>query len=78
MTYSSALFDAMPASPADHPDAQRRKIDRLLDTANVGAGSRVLEIGTGGANSPCAPRLGARMSTRSRCRPSSSAWPGTG
>jgi cyclopropane-fatty-acyl-phospholipid synthase len=47
MTYSSALFDTMPASPADLPDAQRRKIDRLLDTANVGPGSRVLEIGTG-------------------------------
>jgi cyclopropane-fatty-acyl-phospholipid synthase len=47
MTYSSALFDTMPASAADLPDAQRRKIDRLLDTANVGAGSRVLEIGTG-------------------------------
>ena len=28
-------------------DAQRRKIDRLLDTARVGPGSRVLEIGTG-------------------------------
>ncbi|MGZ5396997.1 MAG: class I SAM-dependent methyltransferase, partial [Mycobacterium sp.] len=28
-------------------DAQRRKIDRLLDTAAVGPGSRVLEIGTG-------------------------------
>ena len=47
MTYSSALFDKRPASPADLPDAQRRKIDRLLDTARVGPGSRVLEIGTG-------------------------------
>jgi cyclopropane-fatty-acyl-phospholipid synthase len=47
MTYSSALFDKWPASPADLPDAQRRKIDRLLDTARVGPGSRVLEIGTG-------------------------------
>lgn len=28
-------------------DAQQRKIDRLLDQAGVGAGSRVLEIGTG-------------------------------
>ena len=27
--------------------AQRRKIDRLLDLAGVGPGSRVLEIGTG-------------------------------
>jgi cyclopropane-fatty-acyl-phospholipid synthase len=47
MTYSSALFDTRPACAADLPDAQRRKIDRLLDTANVGPGSRVLEIGTG-------------------------------
>jgi cyclopropane-fatty-acyl-phospholipid synthase len=47
MTYSSALFDKRPASFADLPDAQRRKIDRLLDSARVGPGSRVLEIGTG-------------------------------
>ncbi|HVQ49118.1 MAG TPA: class I SAM-dependent methyltransferase [Mycobacterium sp.] len=47
MTYSSALFDTLPGSAADLPYAQRRKIDRLLDTANVGPGSRVLEIGTG-------------------------------
>jgi cyclopropane-fatty-acyl-phospholipid synthase len=47
MTYSSALFDTLPASAADLPDAQRRKIDRLLDMARVGPGSRVLEIGTG-------------------------------
>jgi cyclopropane-fatty-acyl-phospholipid synthase len=47
MAYSSALFNTMPASHADLPDAQRRKIDRLLDTAHVGPGSRVLEIGTG-------------------------------
>jgi cyclopropane-fatty-acyl-phospholipid synthase len=47
MTYSSALFDRVPASWPDLADAQRRKIDRLLDAANVGPGSRVLEIGTG-------------------------------
>jgi cyclopropane-fatty-acyl-phospholipid synthase len=29
------------------PDAQRRKIDRMLDSAGVREGSRVLEIGTG-------------------------------
>ena len=29
------------------PDAQRRKIDRLLDAAGVRAGTRLLEIGTG-------------------------------
>ncbi|RDH75033.1 methyltransferase domain-containing protein [Mycolicibacterium moriokaense] len=46
-TYSSALFDALPASRAQLADAQRRKIDRLLDSARVGPGTRVLEIGTG-------------------------------
>jgi cyclopropane-fatty-acyl-phospholipid synthase len=43
MTYSSALF----ADGDTLADAQRRKIDRLLDLAEVGQGSRVLEIGTG-------------------------------
>lgn len=47
LTYSSALFDTLPAADGDMADAQRRKIDRLLDTAQVGPGSRVLEIGTG-------------------------------
>ncbi|MDF3339056.1 class I SAM-dependent methyltransferase [Mycolicibacterium septicum] len=47
MTYSSALFEHLPATPAVLADAQRRKIDRLLDAAGVGPGSRVLEIGTG-------------------------------
>ena len=47
MTYSSALFESLPANASVLADAQRRKIDRLLDTAGVGPGSRVLEIGTG-------------------------------
>jgi cyclopropane-fatty-acyl-phospholipid synthase len=47
MTYSCALFTRLPAAPADLAAAQRRKIDRLLDMAEVGPGSRVLEIGTG-------------------------------
>jgi cyclopropane-fatty-acyl-phospholipid synthase len=48
MTYSSALFSGNPAHSTDTlADAQRRKIDRLLDTAKVGAGTRLLEIGTG-------------------------------
>jgi len=47
MTYSSALFTQLPASAEDLADAQRRKIDRLLDMAGVRSGSRVLEIGTG-------------------------------
>jgi cyclopropane-fatty-acyl-phospholipid synthase len=52
MTYSSALFgtgqDGKPlASAGLLAEAQRRKIDRLLDRAGVGAGCRVLEVGTG-------------------------------
>ncbi|MDP3891260.1 cyclopropane-fatty-acyl-phospholipid synthase family protein, partial [Nocardioides sp.] len=61
MSYSSALFDtataagehpghrrATPPNPNDDLEAgQVRKIDRLLDQARVGPGSRVLEIGTG-------------------------------
>ncbi|TPW90705.1 class I SAM-dependent methyltransferase [Mycolicibacterium fortuitum] len=47
MTYSSALFPRLPATATELSDAQRRKIDRLLDTARVEPGSRLLEIGTG-------------------------------
>ncbi len=49
LTYSSALFegDPMDAGTADLEAAQGRKIERLLDEAGVGAGSRVLEIGSG-------------------------------
>jgi cyclopropane-fatty-acyl-phospholipid synthase len=59
LSYSSALFgDAVvdhvshlvagaPTDTDDLADAQARKIERLLDEARVGAGSRVLEIGTG-------------------------------
>ncbi|OMC53812.1 cyclopropane-fatty-acyl-phospholipid synthase [Mycobacterium sp. IS-836] len=47
MTYSCALFPRLPAAAGDLAAAQRRKIDRLLDIAEVGCGSRVLEIGTG-------------------------------
>jgi cyclopropane-fatty-acyl-phospholipid synthase len=47
MTYSSALFDTGTPTWDQLPEAQRRKIDRLLDAARVGAGSRILEIGTG-------------------------------
>jgi cyclopropane-fatty-acyl-phospholipid synthase len=52
MTYSSALFsqedDGTPLA-ADHllADAQRRKIDCLLDRAGAGPGCRLLEVGTG-------------------------------
>jgi cyclopropane-fatty-acyl-phospholipid synthase len=53
MTYSSALFETAPdgapdnASAATLATAQQRKIDRLLDRAGVGPGTRMLEIGTG-------------------------------
>ena len=52
MTYSAALFEtagdgAPVASERVLAQAQRRKVDRLLDEARVGPGSRLLEIGTG-------------------------------
>jgi cyclopropane-fatty-acyl-phospholipid synthase len=69
MTYSSALFepgaDGSPAA-ADRllGQAQRRKIDRLLDEARVGPGGRLLEIGTGwGELAIQAARRGATVRT---------------
>jgi cyclopropane-fatty-acyl-phospholipid synthase len=47
MTYSSALFESLPAHESSLADAQHRKIERILDAAGVKSGSRVLEIGTG-------------------------------
>ncbi|MBY0290442.1 MAG: class I SAM-dependent methyltransferase [Mycobacteriaceae bacterium] len=47
MTYSSALFESLPAHESSLADAQHRKIERILDAAGVRSGSRVLEIGTG-------------------------------
>ncbi len=52
MSYSSALFprgeDALESVPWDAlAEAQQAKIDRLLDKAGVGNGTRLLEIGTG-------------------------------
>ncbi|MGA8246575.1 MAG: cyclopropane-fatty-acyl-phospholipid synthase family protein [Nocardioides sp.] len=59
LSYSCALFPteqvpadghslmAAPEPGGDLGDAQARKIERLLDRTGVGAGSRVLEIGTG-------------------------------
>jgi cyclopropane-fatty-acyl-phospholipid synthase len=69
MTYSAALFreDARGAPAAAGPllaEAQRRKIDRLLDLARVGPSSRVLEIGTGwGELAIRAARRGAHVLT---------------
>jgi cyclopropane-fatty-acyl-phospholipid synthase len=52
LTYSCALFETGPdgqpeVSAALLADAQRRKIDRVLDLAGVRQDTRVLEIGTG-------------------------------
>ena len=60
LSYSSALYDTSVDDHGDHGvaappegrdeslvEAQRRKIDRLLDQTGVGEGTRVLEIGTG-------------------------------
>jgi cyclopropane-fatty-acyl-phospholipid synthase len=68
LSYSSALFS--PAELAAVPTrddlevAQGRKIERLLDQAGVGAGSRVLEIGSGwGELAIRAARRGATVRT---------------
>lgn len=64
MSYSSAVFAAFPASPATFTAAQHRKIDRLLDLADVGPGTRLLEIGTGwGELAIRAAARGARVLT---------------
>jgi cyclopropane-fatty-acyl-phospholipid synthase len=61
MTYSSALFDGDGGGLAD---AQRRKIDRVLDVAGVAQGTTLLEIGTGwGELAIMAARRGARVHT---------------
>jgi len=61
MTYSAAWF----ADGCDDlADAQRRKIDGVLDMAGVGPGQHVLEIGTGwGALAIRAAQRGARVTT---------------
>jgi cyclopropane-fatty-acyl-phospholipid synthase len=69
MTYSSALFEttAEGTPVASEPvlvQAQRRKIDRLLDEAGVQPGCRLLEIGTGwGELAIRAARRGATVRT---------------
>ncbi|MFD1146030.1 class I SAM-dependent methyltransferase [Saccharothrix hoggarensis] len=61
MTYSSAWF--APGSDDLHA-AQLRKIDGVLDLADVRAGTHLLEIGTGwGALAIHAARRGARVTT---------------
>ena len=65
LSYSSALFhDPATATRADLEPAQGRKIERLLDQAGVGEGSRVLEIGSGwGELAIRAARRGATVRT---------------
>ena len=68
LSYSSALFgdDELGRGPtrAELEGAQVRKIERLLDRARVGAGTRLLEIGTGwGELAIRAARRGATVTT---------------
>jgi cyclopropane-fatty-acyl-phospholipid synthase len=65
MSYSSAWFDDLgSAAAAGLEKAQLRKIDGILDFAAVGAGTRVLEIGTGwGSLAIRAAQRGARVTT---------------
>ena len=61
MSYSSAWFAA---GSDDLADAQRRKIDGILDLAGVRAGQHILEIGTGwGGLATRAAQRGARVTT---------------
>jgi cyclopropane-fatty-acyl-phospholipid synthase len=64
LSYSSALFE-YPASGEEPLEvAQGRKIERLLDRAGVGAGTRLLEIGSGwGELAIRAARRGATVTT---------------
>lgn len=74
MSYSAAMFDtdsvtdagrtvlAPPRPGSDLAEAQARKIEAILDAADVGPGTRVLEIGTGwGELAIRAARRGARV-----------------
>ncbi|MGW4160091.1 class I SAM-dependent methyltransferase [Streptomyces sp. NPDC004788] len=69
LSYSSAIFDPLPAEPVLLPDerftaAQHRKIDRLLDLAGTGPDTSLLEIGTGwGELAIRAAARGARVRT---------------
>lgn len=61
MTYSSACFES---EDQDLEAAQNSKIDRMLDLAGAGEGSRILEIGSGwGALALRAAQRGCRVKT---------------
>ncbi len=60
LTYSSALFEEGDTLE----QAQRRKIDRLLDGTRTGAGTRLLDIGTGWGELALGRRSAARASRR--------------
>ncbi|UUZ45896.2 cyclopropane-fatty-acyl-phospholipid synthase family protein [Janibacter limosus] len=65
LSYSSALFDrSRPLAEQTLVEAQHAKIDAVLDAADVTAGSRVLEIGTGwGSLAIAAARRGATVTS---------------
>jgi cyclopropane-fatty-acyl-phospholipid synthase len=65
LSYSAPLFDEDPAdTDEDLSAAQQRKIARLLTCAEVGEGTRLLEIGTGwGELAIRAAARGARVTT---------------
>jgi cyclopropane-fatty-acyl-phospholipid synthase len=68
MTYSCAWFDdgepVAAATATRLEDAQRRKIDGILDLADVQAGTRLLEIGSGwGSLAIRAAQRGAHVTT---------------
>ena len=65
LTYSSARFDrTRPRADQDLHEAQLRKVGSILDLADVGTGTRLLEIGTGwGTLAIEAARRGAWVTT---------------
>ncbi|MEV7617133.1 cyclopropane-fatty-acyl-phospholipid synthase family protein [Streptomyces sp. NPDC089799] len=64
LSYSSAVFSGFPARFDSLAAAQHRKVDRILDLAGVGEGTRLLEIGTGwGELALRAAARGARVTT---------------